>query len=110
MSYKNEEYAQSAALAAVTPPDRDLDSSVVNGGRSHMTPDQRLMAREMSQPKVLGEVLDEVIGVPASDFDVTQEAWDIINEYGEGLVLGFKEWAIVQALVEAGIVSGRAGS
>ena len=55
-----------------------------------MNADQRLMAREMSQPKVLGEVLDEVIGVPASDVEVTQEAWDIINEYGEGLVLGFQ--------------------
>lgn len=110
MSYKNEEYAQSAALAAVTPPDRDLDSSVVNGGRSHMTPDQQLMAREMSQPKRVGQVLDDMIGVPSSDVEVTQEAWAIINEHGEGLVLGFAQWAIVQRLVEHGIVSGRAGS
>lgn len=72
--------------------------------------DQILMRREMSEPKVLGDVLEDVVGVPSSDVEVTQEAWAIINEHGEGLVLGFKEWAIVQALVEAGIVSGRAGS
>lgn len=77
---------------------------------SHMTPEQQLMAREMSQPKVLGDVLDEVIGVPSSDVEVTQEAWAIINEHGEGLVLGFAQWAIVQKLVEQGIISGRAGS
>lgn len=72
--------------------------------------EQILMRREMSEPKVLGDVLEDVVGVPSSDVEVTQEAWAIINEHGEGLVLGFKEWAIVQALVEAGIVSGRAGS
>lgn len=84
--------------------------------------EQILMRREMGQvqptvaikgedrPLSVGAVFDEVIGVPSSDVEVTQEAWAIINEHGEGLVLGFKEWAIVQALVEAGIVSGRAGS
>lgn len=111
MSYKNEEYAQSAALAAVTPPDRELDSSVVNGGRSHMSPEQQVMAREMSQPKKLNDVLKDEFGFdPEEDKALSEEALVIINEHGKGLRLGLKQWAIVQRLVEHGIVSGRAGS
>lgn len=77
---------------------------------SHMSPEQQLMAREMSQPKRIGEVLGAVVGPQSVDKEVTEEAWAIINEHGEGLVLNWQQWPIVQKLVEAGIISGRAGS
>lgn len=61
-------------------------------------------------PSKLSETLEALFGPKGSDKDVTATAYELINEHGTGLVLGFKEWAIVQKLVEAGIVSGRAGS
>ncbi|WNM75109.1 hypothetical protein SEA_MORRIGAN_64 [Microbacterium phage Morrigan] len=82
-----------AAIAAVKKPDRDLDSSVVNGG----------------MPTKLSDVLDEVVGMPM-DEDVQAEAMLIISEHGEGLVLNWQQWPIVTKLVEHGIISGRAGS
>lgn len=89
--------------------------------KSHLSEDQQLMRREMEadfqalrsrrrQPQVLKDVFEEMVSVPSSDVEVTQEAWAIIEEQGTGLVLGFNQWAIVQRLVEAGIVSGRARS
>ncbi|QIG58150.1 hypothetical protein SEA_ZEPP_62 [Microbacterium phage Zepp] len=58
----------------------------------------------------VSEVLNGLFGAPGDDKEVTEEAYAIINELGTGLSLGLNEWAIVQRLVEAGIVSGRAGS
>lgn len=69
-----------------------------------------IMRREMSEPKALGDVLDDVVGVPSSDVEVTQEAWAIINEHGGDIQLGFHQWAIVQRMIEEGILKGRAGS
>ncbi|QOP65258.1 hypothetical protein SEA_ZAYULIV_62 [Microbacterium phage Zayuliv] len=76
-----------------------------------MSEEQELMAREMSQPKTAGQVLQEEFGFnPDEDKELSEEALVIINEHGKGLKLGLKQWAIVQRLVEHGIISGRAGS
>lgn len=93
------------------------------------TPAQIIMRREMEArtqfhashlPKVinaqpgdtvsLSVALDEVMGPQSVDKEVALEAWAIINEHGEGLVLNWQQWPIVQKLVEQAIISGRAGS
>lgn len=76
--------------------------------RKRQEQDQALMREEMSQPKVLGDVLDEVIGVPSGDVAVTELAYEVINAHGQGLVLGFREWAIIQEMVERAIRAGAA--
>lgn len=104
MSYKNEEYAQRAAAEKAQQVMRQEMEQGVH------KPQPTVAIKGEDRPLSIGAVFDEVIGVSASDVEVTQEAWAIINEHGEGLVLNFQQWAIVQKLVEAGIVSGRAGS
>lgn len=123
------------AYAAVTPPDRELDASVTSGGwsppltraeasllRDGYSREQIIMRREMEartrfhasqdeDPAKLANVLKDEFGFdPNEDKELTEEALVIINEHGKGLRLGLKQWAIVQRLVEHGIVSGRAGS
>ncbi|QKY80357.1 hypothetical protein SEA_MERCEDES_57 [Microbacterium phage Mercedes] len=94
---------RSGRHAAVTPPDRELDSSVVNGGRSHMSPEQQVMAREMSQPKPIGKVLDEFMGEQNIDADVDRMAHVLLEEHCAELRTGLKEWAMIQRAVEAAI-------
>lgn len=81
-----------SALAVVTPPDRDLDSSIVSGGK----------------PLKVKAVLDDVLGPVSEDRAVTELAYDIIREHGEGLVLNLQQWPIVQRMVEAAIRRGSA--
>ncbi|QDK02456.1 hypothetical protein SEA_NUCCI_63 [Microbacterium phage Nucci] len=76
-------------------------------GRSHMSKDQQVMAREMSQPKSLASVMDQVVGRSKADPAVEALALQII-ETGPDLRLGMREWRAVQDLVEAGIVAGMA--
>lgn len=83
-------HKSSAALAAVTPPDRELDSSVVSGGK----------------PLRVKAVLDDVLGPVSEDRAVTELAYEVIREHGEDLTLSLAQWPIVQRMVEAGIRRG----
>lgn len=87
-------------------------------GRDHMSKEQRVMAEEMSRPKLaqggversphsLSAVMDSVVGRSKASPEVEALALQIINT-GPELRLGMKEWRAVQDLVEAGIVAGRA--
>ncbi|QZE10350.1 hypothetical protein SEA_KATCHAN_62 [Microbacterium phage KatChan] len=79
---------------------------------------QQVMRQEMEagvhkreDPAKLADVFEGEFGFdPEEDKAITEEALVIINEHGKGLRLGLKQWAIVQRLVEHGIISGRAGS
>ncbi|QZD98651.1 hypothetical protein SEA_JEMERALD_63 [Microbacterium phage Jemerald] len=77
----------SAALAAVTPPSHELDSSIVSGGK----------------PQKLAEVFDSMMGSVGADANVTRMAHVLIEAQGEGLQLGLKQWGIVQRIVEAAV-------
>ncbi|QFP95392.1 hypothetical protein SEA_YUUY_64 [Microbacterium phage YuuY] len=98
--------AESARQAAVNPPSREHDASVVNGGRSHMSAEQQLMQREMSEPKRVGAVLHDVMGTSSADPSTEALALEIIHDSGVDLRLGLKEWRAVTDLVEAGIRKG----
>lgn len=78
-----------------------------------LTPAQTIMRDEMGRgvhkPQRLDSVLADELGT-LGDPDVAEEALSLINELGTGLHLSLAQWAIVQRLVEAGIMSGRAGS
>lgn len=107
----------SSILDAVTTPHDDAQRSVVSGGKSEHFDAPRIedvVSRKLMQlpdrePAKLGNVLEEVVGMP-TDEDVREEALMLIREHGDGLVLNWQQWPIVQKLVELGIVSGRAGS
>jgi len=68
------------------------------------------MERGVHKPQPIGEVLTHELGPQNADEDVRDEALMLIHEHGDGLHLSLGQWAIVQRLVEAGIISGRAGS
>lgn len=67
------------------------------------------MERGLHKPQKLDSVLAEELGT-CGDPEVAEEALLLIHEHGAGLQLSLQQWAIVQRLVEAGIISGRAGS
>lgn len=75
------------------------------------TPAQTLMRAEMEAgvhkrtPVKLGAVLDEVVGPREVHTDI---ALDVINEHGQGLTTGFREWAIIQKMIEVGVARGYA--
>ncbi|QKN87761.1 hypothetical protein IXEL_61 [Microbacterium phage Ixel] len=79
------------------------------------------MERGVHKPQRLGEVLDEVVGPQPdqgdaselSDYglfeqDVPNLALEVIDQHGQGLRTGMREWAIIQGMVEAGIRRGYA--
>lgn len=66
-------------------------------------------------PITAGAAIDELIGntILAHDAEakeVQSVAHEIINEAGTGLQLSMQQWAIVQRMIELGIIAGRAGS
>lgn len=77
-----------------------------------MSPAQRLMAKEMSEPKKLGSVLDDLMGPltrealsPELTKTATEIALDVINA-GPDLTLNMQQWSAVQRLVEQGVKAG----
>ncbi len=78
--------------------------------RREMEAAVKVPAYQLKAPVPVSETFAELMGEQGSDPEVTEEAYRIINEAGDGLLLNLKGWAIVQKLVELGIVSGRAGS
>lgn len=70
---------------------------------------RRDMERGVHKPQKLDSVLADELGT-FGDPEIAEEALLLIHEHGAGLQLSLGQWAIVQKLVEAGIVSGRAGS
>ncbi len=80
------------------------------------TPAQRLMRSEIEagmhkrqtlpEPIKASAVLDDMLGPVSEDRAVTELAYEVINEHGDGLILDLKQWPIVQRLVEAGIRRG----
>jgi hypothetical protein len=68
-------------------------------------PPQAIMRKEMGagvhKPQLAGEVIDDALGLrPLSDDIATTEAHAIIEEWGEGISTGFREWDIIQDMVE----------
>lgn len=82
----------SSSLGAVNPPSHDMDSSIVSGGRSTVIP--------------VSTEFESLMGPVSEDSGVTELAYQVINYHGEVLVLGFREWAIIQRMVEAGVRAG----
>jgi len=99
-----------ANLDAVTTPHDDAQRSVVSGGKPDHFDAPRIEDLVKRQPITAGAVLDDLLGPVSEDEDVREEALMLIREHGDGLVLNWQQWPIVQKLVELGIVSGRAGS
>lgn len=100
---------------------RDRAAKIRENTRSHLTPAQEQMRQDMAElhdaalakspdPLKLSAVFDEVMVQQATDPSITQAAWEIINEAGTGLQLNMKQWALVQRMIELGIIAGRAGS
>lgn len=82
---------------------REMEQGVHKGKRSDYASTENLGAA----PAKLGDVLDDVVGPETgSPTDIVSLAHQIIVEHGDGLVLGIKQWSIVQRLVEQGIWAG----
>lgn len=75
------------------------------------TPAQETMRREMEQPKSVGGILDDLLGVAPADPAVRELAIEIIKE-SPTLTLSLTQWAQVQEMLEAaiqlGVARGRA--
>lgn len=67
---------------------------------------QALMRSDLEQEaQKLGDVLAGVIGSSVQSTPVTELALEIIDN-APSLVLTFKQWAVVQHMIEAGIRTG----
>lgn len=87
---------------------------LAQGTRTHAEVEAMMRAAQGEPVRVSGAI-DELIGnaLVAQDSEakeVQATAWEIINEAGTGLTLNMKQWAIVQRMIELGIIAGRAGS
>lgn len=80
-------HKSSSALAAVNPPSREHDASIVSGGA----------------PTKLGDLLESELGAQ-QDAALSARAHEIIEVHGYGLFLSLKQWTIVQEIVEAALV------
>lgn len=78
--------------------------------RFHASQLPKVINAQPGDTVTISTALDELMGPQSIDKEVAEEAWTIINEHGEGLVLNWQQWPIVQKLVEQAIISGRAGS
>jgi hypothetical protein len=65
------------------------------------------MARGVHQPERLASLLDS-LGIPDAEDEVKALALSVIEHTPNQLSLGFRDWAAVQKLVEAGILAGYA--
>lgn len=70
------------------------------------------MERGVHQPERLADTFTGLFGRPQAtspeDIVVEQEALAIIHEWGAGIQTGFREWDIIQDLVERGLRRGYA--
>ena len=86
-----------------------MGKSLKDIGRHHQNEPQVIMRKEMAQgfhkdpqdPDPIGTLLSEQYGPMGSDV-----ALKIIEEHGEGLVTGIRQWQIIQNMVEAAYQHG----
>ena len=76
------------------------------------SPAQETMRKEMEEPVTVGTMLDDIFGAPyrspeciVAPAAVTSLALGIINDH-DSIILGMRQWQVVQEMVEHGIRTG----